>query len=329
ALSLSASNALAQEAPIPVNVQNFAEAEMDARIFRFIEAGGMNHGLIFEEATPTDIQPVPRMNRDTLYGAIPVDTSKGFTITIPEHQDDRYVSVYLLDNDHKTIGVLKGSDTVHTFEEQADTRYIVVIPRIQLFDAQDATDTSIARDILNGVVVKSGSTEPKPMVNWDWEGMLELRASYDDPFKAVTQYPNDWQGARGTVDLYKGHNMAVATSWGLFPSEETVYIAQSPELGTDTCYTANYEQPENTAFWSVTVYTAEGYMFSDNNNINSASTDKNEDGTVTINYGSVEQCGDVTNRLDTTDGWNLLFRVYEPAQSVIDGEYTLPTIVAK
>ena len=168
------------------------------------------------------------------------------------------------------------------------------------------------------------------MVNWNWEQMLELRATYErDMRDSITQYPVDWQGKRGEVDRYHGHNMAVATSWGLFPSSETVYIAQAPHLGTAACYTATYEAPENAAFWSITVYNGDGYMFSDNNNINSAVAEMNSNGTFTMHYGSDEVCGDVPNRIDTTDGWNILMRVYEPAQSVIDGGYTLPSIDEK
>ncbi|MGF1736602.1 DUF1214 domain-containing protein [Photobacterium lutimaris] len=331
ALSLGAASAFAtNDAPIPVTVENFAEVEMDARIQRFFDAGGMNTGLVFSEPTPVDLQPVPRMNRDTLYAGISVDTSEGFTITIPEHPENRYVTVYLLDNEHKTIEILRGSNSVHEFEKQADTRYIVALPRIQLFDAQDEADIKIARDILAGVKVESGSMEPKVLPNWDWAGMLELRSSYEQEMrKTITQYPNDWQGKRGEVDRYEGHNMAVATSWGLFPSSETVYIAQAPDLDTNKCYTATYEVPENDAFWSITVYNDTGYMFSENNNINSEVAQMNQDGTFTMHYGNTDVCGDIANRLDTTEGWNLLMRVYEPAQKIIDGVYKMPEITTQ
>jgi len=310
----------------PVTVESFVEAEVDARIFRFTKEGGMNEGFVVDTPTPTDRQAVPRQNRDTLYRGIPVDTSKGYSITIPEHSDDRYVSVYVIDNDHMTLHILKGSGTTHTFDEQEYTRYVVAIPRIQVFDPADEANVAIAADILHKVKVESGSIEPKPMVNWDWDEMMKLRASYENDFKQFTQYPSDWQGKRGDVDLYKGHNIAVATSWGLFPATECVYIAQSPELGATGCFSSTYEVPDNDAFWSITVYNAEGYMFSDNNTINGATAKFNEDGTATVHYGSEEDCGRRPNRLDITEGWNILMRVYEPGQSVIDGNYKMPAI---
>ena len=39
-------------------------------------------------------------------------------------------------------------------------------------------------------------------------------------------------------------------------------------------------------------------------------------------------CGDVPNRLDVTEGWNFLMRVYRPGPAVPDGTYKLPEAVA-
>lgn len=82
--------------------------------------------------------------------------------------------------------------------------------------------------------------------------------------------------------------------------------------------------PENSAFWSITVYGKDGFMKSDNNIVNSSNVKLNSDGTFTVYYGSKELCGDVPNRLDVTEGWNFLMRVYRPGASVLDGTYKMP-----
>ena len=71
--------------------------------------------------------------------------------------------------------------------------------------------------------------------------------------------------------------------------------------------------PENNAFWSITIYGNDGFMKSENSNVNSSNVNLNADGTFTVFFGSLETCGDVPNRLDTTEGWNFLMRIYPRA----------------
>jgi hypothetical protein len=58
--------------------------------------------------------------------------------------------------------------------------------------------------------------------------------------------------------------------------------------------------------------------------VNSSDVKLNSDGTFTVYYGSEQACGDVPGRLDVTEGWNFLMRVYRPGPSVVDGTYKLP-----
>ncbi len=85
--------------------------------------------------------------------------------------------------------------------------------------------------------------------------------------------------------------------------------------------------PDNKAFWSITVYGSDGYMKNENNIVNSSNVKLNADNTFTVYYGSEETCGNVLNRLDVTEGWNFLMRIYRPGPSVVDGTYKLPQAV--
>ena len=85
----------------------------------------VSFGKFFVRPTPIDQQPTIRMNRDTLYMGIPIDTSKGYSITVPKHPDDRYVSVYVLDNEHMALHILRGSGVTHrTTVERCPTRRV-------------------------------------------------------------------------------------------------------------------------------------------------------------------------------------------------------------
>jgi hypothetical protein len=131
------------------------------------------------------------------------------------------------------------------------------------------------------------------------------------------------QGPRGKVDE-KTRHIAAAAAWGLFPEEDATYLNYSGNHESTDCYSATYEVPDNSGFWSITVYGNDGFMKSENNIINESNVQYNEDGTFTVYFGMKEVCGDVTNRLDVTEGWNYLMRIYRPGKSVVNGGYVLP-----
>ena len=130
-------------------------------------------------------------------------------------------------------------------------------------------------------------------------------------------------GPRGQVDE-KTRHIAAAAAWGLFPERDATYLNYSGGHDHRVCHKATYQVPENEAFWSITVYGNDGFMKSDNNIVNSSNVKLNADGTFTVYFGSAETCGDVPNRLDTTEGWNFLMRIYRPGKSVVEGAYKLP-----
>jgi len=132
-------------------------------------------------------------------------------------------------------------------------------------------------------------------------------------------------GPRGTVDEAKRH-LAAAAAWGLNPDSDATYFNYSGDHDPARCWRATFTVPENNAFWSITVYGADGYMKSDNNIANSSNVKLNADGTFTVVFGSKDLCGDVSNRLDVTPGWNYVMRVYRPGPSVLDGRYVLPAV---
>ena len=90
---------------------------------------------------------------------------------------------------------------------------------------------------------------------------------------------------------------------------------------------ATYTVPDNAGFWSITVYGADGYMRSTNSVLNQFNTTFNDDGAFAVYFGSKDICDDVPNRLDITEGWNFLMRVYRPGESVLNGNYKLPDAV--
>jgi len=77
------------------------------------------------------------------------------------------------------------------------------------------------------------------------------------------------------------------------------------------------------AFWSVTVYDAEGFPQGDVYNINSAFAVPEDDGSFIIRFGGDK---DAVNYMDIFENWNLALRLYEPTEAYFNGEWVMPEL---
>ena len=303
-----------------VKPESYIHAETDRQFDIVVKmAGGVNRLFHFRSPTPLDRQNVIRMNRDTLYSMGVVDTSRGATISVPELPGDRYVSVYLVDNDHYCPFVIYQSGT---HELPRDTKYLGIGVRIQVFNPKDTDELALVNNLQDQFIIKASSSDPLPDFKWDIESLKALTSQYETDSARYSSWKG-MMGPRGKVDE-KTRHIAAAAAWGLFPEWDATYLNYSGGHDPEICHKATYQVPENGAFWSITVYGNDGYMKSDNNIVNSSNATLNADGMFTVYFGSQEACGDVPNRLDVSEGWNFLMRVYRPGPSVLDNTYKLP-----
>ena len=324
-ISLAGSAALAKDVAAAklVTAATYSRAETDRSFYNIQQqGGGINRFFKIRKATPLDQQTVVRMNKDTLYSAAIVDTSKGATITVPKMPAGRYFSVLLVDNDHYAPDVFY-TPGVHQLPQK--TKYLATVVRIQLLHADDPADVALVNKLQDQFVITAGSAAPLLPPKWDKGSLDALTATYNKDFGKYDKYPDGFMGPRGQPDEKMRH-LAVAGAWGLLPNKDAVYINYNPRLPATGCYTATYKVPDNKGFWSITVYGSDGYMKSANSVLNKLNGTVNADGGLTAYFGSAVACGNVANRLDITDGWNFLMRVYRPGQSVLDGSYKLPSV---
>jgi len=308
-----------------VTAETYIRAETDRTFAGTIKlAGGTNKFFHFRNLTPLDKQTVVRMNRDVLYSAGIFDAKEGLTVSVPRMPDGRYASIYVIDNDHYVV------DIIHEPGEhkvKGNTNFLGLIVRIQVNDPSDKKEIAMINSLQDKFTVISKTNGEFPGFKWDGTSLDSLKTRYEKEYtKNYSSYAG-MMGKRGKVKE-KIRHLAAATGWGLFPEEEATYLAYKGESKADVCYKATYAIPENKGFWSITVYGSDAYMKSDNNILNETNVKLNDDGTFTAYFGSEAVCGKVANRVDTTDGWNFLLRIYRPGQSVLAGKYKVPSAIA-
>src|SRR5215467_12699737 len=143
-----------------VTPDTYIRAESDRQFGEVVAmAGGVNQFFHFRNPTPLDKQNVVRMNRDTLYSMAVVDTSKGATITVPDLPQNRYASVYLVDNDHYCPFVIYTSGT---HDLPRDTKYLGVGGRIQVFNPTDPAEVALVNKLQDQFLISANSADPLP-----------------------------------------------------------------------------------------------------------------------------------------------------------------------
>lgn len=301
---------------VAVTLANYKVAESDlafSKVGRFV---GMNR-FLHRPVNAFDLQnqTVVRMNRDTIYSAAVVNISEGATVTLPE-SDGRYVSIMVVQNDHYVDQVFS-TPGEHVIE--ADTEFVLVVLRIRAHD-NDPEDEEKIKALQQAARITAKSTVPHVMPNYDLEQLEALRKELAAQAAAMDSY-NSMQGARGTVDE-RMHLLGTAVGWGLLPDANARYLWYGQQDGQG-CYRATYSVPpfDEPGFFSITMYDADGWLFSDRAVLNEHNLEFNEDGTFDVNFGD---CGvDAKNNLPIVDGWNFVLRVYEPRSEELD-RYSLP-----
>ena len=308
---------------IIVNVDNFARAETD-RMFAAISllAGGvdaLHHDRTFG---PIDQQTVIRQNRDTFYTVGVVDISEGATLTLPD-AGARYLSAMIINQDHYINEVLHDPGGHELTRDRFDTDYVVVGVRI-LVDPTDPDDVATVHALQDQVRIDGTAARPFVMPDYDEASFTATRNALLELAKGMDGFARSF-GRRTDVDPVR-HLVGTAAGWGGLPETEAYYANVNPELPVGE-YSLTVGDVPVDAFWSVSLYNAEGYFEANDAasySVNNITAARNDDGTITINFGG---CGDGRpNCLPIMEGWNYLVRFYRPHPEVLDGAWTFPAV---
>jgi hypothetical protein len=264
------------------------------------------------------------MNRDTLYSFAVVDLADGASVTIPEH-GDRYVSVMVVNQDHYVKQIYHAAGIHELSMDSFDTPYVLVAVRI-LVDTRDATDLAEVNSLQDQFLVKAGSSRPFVMPDYDTSTVDETREALLHLARGLTGFTKTF-GRREEVDPIR-HLIGTAAGWGGLPTSEAVYIGVDPKLAVGSYELTVHDVPVD-AFWSISVYNADGYFEPNASgvySVNSITAARDPDGSITVRFG--DHGSHTPNSIPITDGWNYLVRLYQPRPEILDGTWSFPTINA-
>ena len=151
-----------------------------------------------------------------------VDTSKGATVTVPALPSDRYVSVYLVDNDHYCPLVIDPGCT--NCPGTPNTLGLVV--RIQVINPKDTAEIARVNALQDQFIITARSADPLPAFTWDLASLKALTARYE---KESAQYSGfkGMLGPRGKVRMRRPWHIVAAAGWGLSLEWDATYLNYS------------------------------------------------------------------------------------------------------
>lgn len=121
------------------------------------------------------------------------------------------------------------------------------------------------------------------------------------------------------------HFLGTAGGWGGLPEQEAFYANVDPNLPVDEYVIEVPPEVPVGAFWSISLYKAQGFFEPNELNaysINSVTSARNEDGSVTVHLGGCEDGR--LNCLPIMEGWNYTVRMYRPGAVILDGSWSFP-----
>jgi len=308
----------------PVNVDNFVRAESDHMIRANMMAFNATVGQLVHVRKPTtpDNQPVIRMNQDTLYSGVVLDLSKPVKVTLPEI-GGRYMSMHVINQDHYLF-VESKPGTYELTRDSVGTRFAYVTIRT-FYNAGDSDDLPKAHAAQDKIKISGGGDGPFEAPDWNTDQLAVARKALSD--LAVLGFDAAYAFGRKEEVRPVDYLVGAAAGWGGLPRTAASYIVSSVEKNDGkTPYAVTVKDVPVDAFWSITVYNADGYLEANDlgvNSYNNFSAKPNQDGSITIHFGGDPKS---VNYLPITQGWNYAVRMYQPRKEILDGSWTFPRI---
>ena len=310
-----------------VTIADLVRAETDHMIRVQIESFNLKFGEITHLRDPItpENQSVIRSNQDTIYSATVLDLSEPVTITLPD-ADGRFMSMLVINQDHYNFGETEPG-TYELTEENVGTRFAYLLFRT-FVDITDPNDIAAAHAAQDAIEISGGGDGPFEAPDWKTADLEKARIAVS----SLSELGFDSGDAFGRKEEVEpvAHLVGALAGWGGQPPSMAVYEITSVEKNDGkTPHAITVKDVPVDAFWSLTVYNAQGYLEANElgvNSYNNFSAQPNEDGSYTIHFGG---CGDGhgdsrVNCIPIMPGWNYAVRLYNPRAEILDGSWRFP-----
>ena len=309
----------------------YPRAETARQILETQSVVGVNKILHMPTLTPTDNQPVVRMNRDAYYSKAVVNVSQGATITLPDVPEGAYMSMQPVTEDHRPQPMSYGPGT-YELATHTGSHLIVLIRLDSHFSPEQV------RKYQREIVITAGSDKPFYTEQYEQSSFYQvenqLKADIMSLVKkegrvalSTTLFTSPTDETRGSY-IPEKNQVAAAIGWGGALARDNIYET-SPNFPATGCYQLTFEDPKNKHFWSVTVYNKAGFMFSDNANVNSYYAKANADGTYTVSLGCGQQYPNNIPTQNDSGVFIITARHFGPSESGLNDGYRLVPLLKK
>lgn len=309
---------------VPVTVDNFARAESDLYMGNALKNAPLGKFHHRREPASINDQIVIRLNRDTLYSSALVDLDANpVTVTMPD-AGNRFMSLQIVNEDHYVPVVEYGPGVRTLTREGVGTRYALIAIRT-LVDPSDPKDVDAVHALQDAIKIGQESSGKFETPNWDAKSQKEIR----DALLALNNHTGGFAhafGPKGQVDPVR-HLIGTAAGWGGNPDKDATYLSVTPTKNDgQTIHTLIVpgDVPVD-AFWSISLYNAQGYYEKnsyDSYSLNNITAEKSADGSVAVQFGGCD--GKIANCLPIMPGWNYTVRLYRPRVDILNGSWKFP-----
>jgi hypothetical protein len=232
------------------------------------------------------------------------------------------MSMHVINQDHYMF-VESKPGTYRLTEDEVGTRFAGVTIRT-FYNAGDPDDLPKAHAAQDGIELTGGGEGPFDAPDWNTDDLKVARKALND--LAVLGFDTAYAFGRKEEVRPVDYLVGAAAGWGGLPQRAAMYILDSVDKNDgQTPHAVTVKDVPVDAFWSITVYNADGYLEANERGVNSYnnfSAQPNEDGSYTIHFGGCDE-GRV-NCIPISPGWNYAIRMYQPRAEILDGSWHFP-----